>query len=141
MELRMNLNGEEVRDSGICQVGRNQWFVSLASLTFDIYTKITPQIVSSILVGAMFFTRRREYRILPNNQDRYGLLGEEPDSARSSDELLQRDDTSDFSIDSTASTKDAPKKRWCCGLLIYTPNTSRFASHFHSRIMQKFPFF
>lgn len=86
----------------------------------------------------MFFTRRREYRIIPNSKDRYGL--DDPDSARSSDELLQRDDTSDFSIDSTASTKEAPKKRRCCGLLIYTPNTSRFASHFHSRIMQKFPF-
>lgn len=100
-----------------------------------------PIIVASILVGAMFFTRRREYRIVPNKQDRYGLIGEEPDSARSSDELLQRDDISDdFSFDSTASTKDAPKKRSCCGMLIYTPNTSRFAGHFHSRIMQKFPF-
>lgn len=102
-----------------------------------------PVIVASILVGAMFFTRIKDYRIFPNKgQGRYGaLLTEEPDSARSSDELLQRDDFSDDdSFDSTASTKRRSKKRWCCGMLVYTPNTSRFANHFHSRIMQKFPF-
>lgn len=87
----------------------------------------------------MFFNRRRYFRII-SKPDRHGLLGEDPDSARSSDELLQRDDSSDFSLDSNASTKESPKKRSCCGLLIYTPNTSRFASNFHSRIMQKFPF-
>lgn len=136
----MNLNGVVVRANGICQAGQSQLYVSLPEVALIPILIIPLQIVAIILVGAMWFTRRRDYRIIPARPDRHGLLGEEPDSARSSDELLQRDDSSDFSLDSNASTKEAPKKRSCCGLLIYTPNTSRFASNFHSRIMQKFPF-
>jgi hypothetical protein len=97
--------------------------------------------VASILVGAMYFTRRKQYKIFGHRHDGYreGLLNEDPDSARSSDELLARD-YDDYSIDSTATIKHAPKRRRCCGTVLYTPNTSRFSGHLHSRIMQKFPF-
>jgi hypothetical protein len=94
----------------------------------------------------MILTRRHGFRILDRRRHGYGLLDGEPDSARSSDDLLTRDymisnDTADgLSVDSMTTMKHPPKKRRCCGATICTPNTSHFADHFHSRILQKFPF-
>lgn len=103
--------------------------------------------VASILVISMFLTRRKDYKIFDRRRD-YNLLDEDPEtnSARSSDDLLARDymithHGSDQSFDSLCSTtKNPPKKRNCLGVTVYTPNTSRFSNHFHSRILQKFPF-
>jgi hypothetical protein len=104
------------------------------------------KIVASILVGSMILTRRRGYKILDQRRE-YGILGDgfDSDSARSSDDLLARDymltnDDDNASTDSMSTIKNAPKKRRCCGTILYTPNTSRFAAHYHSRILQKFPF-
>ncbi|KAK2624821.1 hypothetical protein QTJ16_006014 [Diplocarpon rosae] len=101
-----------------------------------------PMMVVSILIGSMVLTRRRGFRLL-GRRERNGLLEEDPDtiSARSSDELLARE----YMIartdeDSMSSMKNPPKKRSCCGTIIYTPNSARFSDHLHSRIMQKFPF-
>lgn len=103
-----------------------------------------PVIVFSILCASMFLTRRRgfsmfgskySYRALP-------LDTTDSDSARSSHDLLYYDiDNDTDSQDSLAFTKHSRKRRdlWFA-LKLYTPNTSRFANHFHSRILQKFPF-
>ncbi|KAJ5038184.1 uncharacterized protein L3040_007052 [Drepanopeziza brunnea f. sp. 'multigermtubi'] len=102
-----------------------------------------PVMVASILVGSMILTRRRRYRLLGRRRKGDGLLDGDPDedSARSSDDLLTREYSITHDDDaSISSMKNPPKKRWCCGVKLYTPNTSRFADHFHSRIMQKFPF-
>jgi hypothetical protein len=94
----------------------------------------------------MIFTRRRGFHIWERRRGEYGLLDEEVDSARSSDDLLIRDQmmadnsVEDLSLESMTTTKHAPKRRRCCGTILYTPNTSRFVDHFHSRIMQRFPF-
>jgi hypothetical protein len=92
----------------------------------------------------MFFTRRKDYNIFDRSKE-YGLLTEDfdSDSARSSDDLLASDymiTSDDASFDSLSTMKNPPKKRRFCGLIFWTPNTSRFANHYHSRIMQKFPF-
>lgn len=85
--------------------------------------------------GFSIFSSRSGYRALP-------LDNADSDSARSSDDLLYYDiNNENDAQDAIASTKHLPKKRdlWC-GLKLYTPNTSRFANHIHSRILQKFPF-
>jgi hypothetical protein len=97
--------------------------------------------VASILIGSMVLTRRRGYRIFARRD--YNVLNDDFDSARSSDDLLARDfmmGRDDGSIDSMSTMKNPPKKRRCCGTVVYTPNTSRFADHYHSRILQRFPF-
>ncbi|KAH8805597.1 PAP2 superfamily-domain-containing protein [Xylogone sp. PMI_703] len=107
-----------------------------------------PILVASILVGAMFFTRRRGFQIFRTKKPHSGILNDDPDSnsARSSDDLLSREHLYDDLMDDIAEDpiftgeKHPPKRRRCCGLDLYTPNTSQFANHFHSRIMQKFPF-
>ena len=102
--------------------------------------------VASILVGSMIITRRRGIRLLGGKWNKNGLLDADldDDSARSSDDLLAQEymlgTSSSWSEDSMSTMKNPPKKRSCCGAVIYTPNSSRFSNHFHSRIMQKFPF-
>lgn len=104
------------------------------------------QLVASILIASMFFTRRKGYSIFDRRKNGYGPLDSDPDedSARSSDDLIAREhmigiDDSD-SVESMSTTKYPSKKRRCCGMAMLTPNTSRFANNWHSRIMQKFPF-
>jgi len=102
--------------------------------------------VASILVGSMIITRRHNFRIFDRRRN-YNLLDDDPDfeSTRSSDDMLSRDlmvgnEGDDSSIDSMSTMKNPPKRRRCCGMTVYTPNTSRFADYYHSRILQKFPF-
>ncbi|TKA71764.1 hypothetical protein B0A49_02630 [Cryomyces minteri] len=99
-----------------------------------------PLMVSAILFGAMFTTRRRGYRILPSHPgQRRSHLDIEPDSARSSDELLACDPETEADC-SLATAKQLPKQRSCRGLVVYTPNTYRFKDNLHSRLLQRFPF-
>lgn len=92
----------------------------------------------------MFMTRRRNYQIFGKRKEGYhdSYLDSDSDSSTSSDDLLWYDpDNDDDSPDAlSSSTKHLPKRRKCFTLSVYTPNTSRFANHIHSRILQKFPF-
>ncbi|KAK8201385.1 hypothetical protein M8818_005896 [Zalaria obscura] len=102
-----------------------------------------PVIVATILFGAMILTRRRGYRILGGKPGPYRsyLDSSQTDSARSSDELLAYDpENEDDAQEYTAATKQLPKERRICGVLVHTPNTSRFKNNIHSRILQRFPF-
>lgn len=99
--------------------------------------------VASILISSMILTRRYNFKLLGSRRRSQGLLDEDIDSARSSDDLLSRDYMiagDDVSEDYMSTMKFPPKKRSCCGTILYTPNSSRFADNIHSRIMQKFPF-
>ncbi|TAQ87736.1 hypothetical protein B7494_g3959 [Chlorociboria aeruginascens] len=103
-----------------------------------------PVMVASILVISMIITRRHNFSIFDKRKRNYRAVDPDVESARSSDDLLSTDcmispslaDDDDFST----SLKFAPKKRRCGAAVLYTPNTSRFADHVHSRILQKFPF-
>lgn len=90
----------------------------------------------------MFVTRRRNFQILQKNNDAYQIpILDDSYSARSSAKLLRANaaDDEDWQ-DCPTSTKHLPKRRYCCGMLLLTPNSSRFSNHLHSRILQKFPF-
>ena len=66
---------------------------------------------------------------------------DESSTTSTEDLLISEPDDDDASQQTFSSTwKHRPKRRTCAGLAIYTPNTSRFADHVHSRILQKFPF-
>jgi len=90
----------------------------------------------------MYFTRRQNYSILGRRKTLYNSsLDVDADSARSSDELIPYDsENEDDAQDPVAAAKHQPKSRQCCGMVIHTPNTSRFKDNIHSRILQKFPF-
>jgi hypothetical protein len=90
----------------------------------------------------MFLTRRRNFKIVGKSwKTPYNALLDDPDSARSSDELLRYDQDSDCGSEDTLTTSKHPnKRRNCCCISITTPNSSRFSHHLHSRILQKFPF-
>jgi len=96
----------------------------------------------------MILTRKHGFKIFDRRRTKFGPLDQDPDldSARSSNDLLARDYmvanqiSDDDSVDSLSTMKNPPKRRKCCWVVIYTPNTSRFVEHYHSRLLQKFPF-
>ena len=89
----------------------------------------------------MFLTRRRYYQIFGKRKETTYDSYLDSDSSTSSDDLLMHDsDLEDDLQHDTTTFKYLPKRRNCFGLALYTPNSSRFANHFHSRILQKFPF-
>lgn len=106
--------------------------------------RLTPacQIVISILVGSMILNRRRNFPILGRQREGYHQsILDESISTTSADELLASSSDEDDDSEAAFSTlKHRPTRRRCCGLALYTPNTSQFSNHLHSRVLQKFPF-
>ncbi|KAH6658104.1 integral membrane protein [Truncatella angustata] len=95
---------------------------------------IEPVGIVSILLIAMFVTRRRDFSIFGGKGATYRPLIAQEDSPRTSDDT-------DYAFSSRPTTEYSPKRRRIFGLwAILTPNSSRFARHFHSRILQKYPF-
>ncbi|KAI3336853.1 hypothetical protein HD806DRAFT_517866 [Xylariaceae sp. AK1471] len=92
-----------------------------------------PVVIIVVLLTAMYVTRRKKYSILrrvPEESTR-SLLS--PESQRSS--------SSDWERPEDMASLHPPKTRRIFGRwTIRTPNSSRFARHLHSRILQKFPF-
>ena len=89
----------------------------------------------------MFLTRRRNFQIFGKRREGYHDSYLDSDSSNSTDDLLWYDaDNDDDSQDPLSASKHLSKRRTCCGLVISTPNSSRFSDHIHSRILQKFPF-
>lgn len=89
----------------------------------------------------MIITRKRGYHIFGSQQSPYKSYLDEPESSRSSDELLEyNSDNEDEAQLPSVNTKEKKKERRLCCLTFYTPNTSRFKHNTHSRILQRFPF-
>lgn len=89
----------------------------------------------------MIITRRKGFRILGQRKTPYNSLLDNSESPTSPDELLWCDaDGDDHEQGLLGSSKHYPKRRRCCGMVLRTPNTSRFADNIHSRILMKFPF-
>ncbi|TDZ34841.1 hypothetical protein C8035_v010282 [Colletotrichum spinosum] len=94
---------------------------------------VEPILIVSIMLTALWFTRRKNYSILRRGGASYEPLFDGADSPRMSD---------DDPLHSPIRTDPHPPKyRTIFGCLrVRTPNSSRFANHVHSRILQKFPF-
>lgn len=100
-----------------------------------------PLIVMTILFGAMWFTRRRDFSIRKSRPGLYKSYLDDPDSARSSDELLHYDPVNeDDKQPEYAAITHQPKRRSILGFSVVTPNSSRFKNNIHSRVLQRFPF-
>lgn len=100
----------------------------------------TKKLIVSILLTSMYFTRRRDYSILkPRSADYTPLYdaSSSETSPRVSDDL----EVGYGSSRGVVREMYPPKTRTLLGRFrIQTPNSSRFARHIHSRILQKFPF-
>lgn len=91
------------------------------------------QLIVTILFTSMFLTRTKNYSIFGSNQSYTPIIASPASSSPRT------------SIDSdpiaTYRTDYPTKTRRVFGIwTVRTPNSSRFARHFHSRILQKFPF-
>lgn len=89
----------------------------------------------------MYLTRRRDFQIFGKRKEGYYDSYLDCDSSNSTEDLLRYDqDNDDNPQDPLSASKHPSKRRTCCGLIVNTPNSSRFSDHIHSRILQKFPF-
>ncbi|CAI0644922.1 hypothetical protein COL154_005054 [Colletotrichum chrysophilum] len=95
---------------------------------------VEPILIVSIMLTALWFTRRKNFSILRRNGASYEPLFEGAESPRMSDDY--------DSLGSPIRTDPHPPKfRTIFGCIrVKTPNSSRFAKYVHSRILQKFPF-
>jgi hypothetical protein len=100
------------------------------------------QIVLSIMIGSLIINRRRGYRIFESRRGRSPTRSLLPNSRESRSPSSSSPDSDIFLLpDDHSPSRNTPKTRSCCGLTtVTTPNTSRFANHFHSRVLAKFPF-
>ncbi|CAM1505090.1 Fc.00g107270.m01.CDS01 [Cosmosporella sp. VM-42] len=115
-------------DDGLGDVPDGGW---QAARGWRMPDEVEPVLIVSILLTAMWFTRRKNYSILKRSTDRYEPLLDQDASPQSSNEFRH----------APRRNPHPPKVRILCGLRrIETPNSSRFARHYHSRILQKFPF-
>lgn len=94
-----------------------------------------PLLIICIMVGSVILNRRRSYSIVR----RGGALGS------SSENLLrvpgrETDWDSESAVYRSPSPSPAKERERCCGVPVEVPDSSRFADHFHSRILQKYPF-
>jgi hypothetical protein len=92
------------------------------------------------MMGSVILNRRRGFRIRGRQSIERPLL-DSSDSDTSDDTLLYHDGSVDDEVqDQYTATNHPPKSRFCCWTVVHTPNSSQFANHWHSRVLQKFPF-
>lgn len=95
------------------------------------------------MIGSVALNRRRGFRIFESARGRSptrSLLPHNNSQDVSPDGFTDSDSYTSGDSDVFISTKYPPKKRNCCGMVVRTPNSSRFADNVHSRILAKFPF-
>ncbi|KAI9041887.1 phosphatase PAP2 family protein [Aspergillus affinis] len=88
---------------------------------FASHSWLEPVIVVSIMIGSLIMNRRRNYSVLRSRKTS-GL-----NDPYSDDEGY-------------AENGSCGKTQTVCGITIDTPDSSRWAHHVHSRLLQKFPF-
>lgn len=89
----------------------------------------------------MIATRTRGFQVSDRpHKNRLSIL-DKPRCTESVTQFLSYDPRSeDGEQDAISASSHQWKKRYCFGMVIWTPNTSRFAGNLHSRVMQRFPF-
>ncbi|KAM0324398.1 hypothetical protein ACHAQA_008180 [Verticillium albo-atrum] len=99
--------------------------------------EVEPVLIVSILLLAMWFTRRKDFSILRRSKTSYEPLLDDAHAAE-----IQFDNNDDDDVNPIRTNQlHPPKVRRILGCVrVQTPNSSRFAKHPHSRILQKFPF-
>ncbi|KAH6962551.1 PAP2 superfamily-domain-containing protein [Ilyonectria sp. MPI-CAGE-AT-0026] len=116
----------------------------LGQAQFTHHASVEPVIIVGIMIFSCYVNRLRGYPLAPQPDQDQGLLGHtklEPRDEDSLDDGFDDDhDRPSPLLGSAANTARPSKKRSCCGTVVTTPDTSRFANYWHSRFIQKFPF-
>ncbi|KAF2773001.1 hypothetical protein EJ03DRAFT_151236 [Teratosphaeria nubilosa] len=97
-----------------------------------------PLLIVCLMLSSLYFNRRRSYRIVGRGRER----GHDGTTTQNLLRLPGEDYDSDGESGYYRSRSPSPMKsnQSCCGISIEVPDSSRFGNHFHSRILQKFPF-
>jgi PAP2 superfamily protein len=96
------------------------------------------------MLGSCYINRRRDYTIRQTGGEQCSLDHPKLEAHDHLDFADSFDEEEQFSLSSPGSrtfrTHQPPKERSCCGTIVRTPNSSRFANNWHSRFLQKYPF-
>ncbi|KAH6999002.1 integral membrane protein [Ilyonectria sp. MPI-CAGE-AT-0026] len=129
-------------NDGLSDVPKGGW---RASRGWRIPEWVEPVLIVTILFSSMYITRRKNYSIIRQSSPARSHPIQD-DSSRHSTPLLDYPDVEsprrshESNMDSFRGPHP-PKARTLCGVMrIQTPNSSRFTTKVHSRILQKFPF-
>ncbi|RAK76477.1 phosphatase PAP2 family protein [Aspergillus fijiensis CBS 313.89] len=119
--------------------------VDLGKPQFASHSWVEPIIVVSIMLSSLYFNRRRDFSIFGKNNNRdlgssHPLYMKDEEANDSIDNLSEGEINGQFQSGPGVGNNYPPKRRNCLWFTVKTPNSSRFARHFHSRILQKFPF-
>lgn len=99
------------------------------------------QFIVGVMIASCYFNRLRNFSIIPSSKSAdQGLLGQSKPEPWDEEDV--HDETERLNLADAASPTEThpPKKRTCCGTVVHTPNSSRYAKYWHSRFIQKFPF-
>ncbi|ETI29458.1 hypothetical protein G647_01911 [Cladophialophora carrionii CBS 160.54] len=115
---------------------------NMGGAQFASHTWMEPIIVISIMASSLYFNRRHNFRIFDSARGRSPTRSVLPHNTSQGSSPDGSIDSDSFSSDSDIfnSSKYPPKKRNCCGMVVRTPNSSRFAGNWHSRVLAKWPF-
>ena len=94
------------------------------------------------MTASLYFNRRHNFRIFNTSRGRSptrSFLPHNTSQESSPDGSVDADFYSSES-DVFTSSKYPSKERNCCGLVVQTPNSSRFGDNWHSRVLAKWPF-
>ncbi|PSR76970.1 hypothetical protein BD289DRAFT_486690 [Coniella lustricola] len=98
---------------------------------------VEPVLIVSILFTSMYLTRAKDFSIFGGKNASYAPLAASPSSSMSPRSSFDSDQQARRGFHSEYPTKT----RRVFGIwTVRTPNSSRFARHIHSRLLQKFPF-
>ena len=91
------------------------------------------------MIGSLYLNRRKDFPI--SNRKRSNSLLDKQYNTYATTDVVRYDPVDEEDPEGqNPAGRCPPKNRNCCGLLVHTPNSSRFADHLHSRVLQKFPF-
>ncbi|KNB19662.1 hypothetical protein FOXG_16892 [Fusarium oxysporum f. sp. lycopersici 4287] len=108
---------------------------------FAYHAVVEPIFIVGVMIASCYFNRLRNFSIIPSSKSAdQGLLGQSKPEPWDEEDV--HDETERLNLADAASPTEThpPKKRTCCGTVVHTPNSSRYAKYWHSRFIQKFPF-
>ena len=94
------------------------------------------------MASSLYFNRRHNFRIFSSSRGRSPTRSYLPHTISQESSPDGSFDSDSFGSDSDTfmPAKHASKKRKLCGTVVRTPNSSRFADNWHSRVLAKWPF-
>ncbi|KAG9254522.1 PAP2 superfamily-domain-containing protein [Emericellopsis atlantica] len=104
------------------------------------HTWVEPIVVIGIMIASCYINRQRR-KPADRGQGLFNRPNLDLEDEPNGSNIYDEQELLFFSVaESSWPTSHGRKSRLCCGFKLDTVNTSQFATHWHSRVLEKFPF-